>query len=126
MGDTTIVRKLLEVVRVAFGEPESGRGIEPDDAYINGFLADPTCIVLVAENAHGDMVGGLVAYELRKFEQRRSELYLYDLAVDEAHRREGIATALITTLKRIGRAARAYVRPRGARPVAWLGPNALC
>jgi len=41
----------------------------------------------------------LAAYELRKFEQERSEVYIYDLAVASAHRREGIATALIERLK---------------------------
>jgi aminoglycoside 3-N-acetyltransferase I len=36
---------------------------------------------------------------LRKFEQERSEVYIYDLAVDEDHRRQGVATALIEALK---------------------------
>ena len=37
------------------------------------------------------MIGGLVAYVLPKFEQARSEIYLYDLAVDAAHRQRGVA-----------------------------------
>lgn len=48
-------------------------------------------------------------YELRKFEQHRSELYIYDLAVAAPHRREGIATALIQTLKGIARDRGAHV-----------------
>jgi aminoglycoside 3-N-acetyltransferase I len=32
----------------------------------------------------GDAVGGLAAYELKKFEQERSEIYIYDLAVASA------------------------------------------
>jgi len=55
------------------------------------------------------IVGGLAAYELRKFEQERSEIYIYDLAVAAAHRREGIATALIQDLKKIAAARGAYV-----------------
>ena len=55
------------------------------------------------------VVGGLVAYELEKFEQPRSEIYIYDLAVAAAHRREGIATALIQDLKMIAAARQAYV-----------------
>lgn len=47
----------------------------------------------------GDVVGGLVAYELAKFEQERSEVYIYDLAVLASHRRQGVATALIAELK---------------------------
>lgn len=47
------------------------------------------------------VVGGLVAYEFQKFEHERSEIYIYDLAVAEAHRRRGIATALIEELKKL-------------------------
>ena len=54
-------------------------------------------------------MGGLAAYVLHKFEQERSEIYIYDLAVDEDHRREGIATALIEELRKIAAARGAYV-----------------
>jgi aminoglycoside 3-N-acetyltransferase I len=56
-----------------------------------------------------EVVGGIAAYELKKFEQERSEIYIYDLAVAAAHRREGIATALIQELKNIATARGAYV-----------------
>ena len=56
-----------------------------------------------------EVVGGLVAYELDKFERARRELYIYDLAVAEAHRRRGIATALIQRLREIAVERRAYV-----------------
>lgn len=54
-------------------------------------------------------LGGLAAYELRKFEQERSEIYIYDLAVAAAHRRQGIATALIAALARYAAACGARV-----------------
>ena len=57
----------------------------------------------------GQVVGGLTAYELRKFEQERSEIYIYDLAVAAADRRQGIATALLEELRRIAAARGAYV-----------------
>ncbi|HEX5765539.1 MAG TPA: GNAT family N-acetyltransferase, partial [Woeseiaceae bacterium] len=47
--------------------------------------------------------------ELQKFEQERSEIYIYDLAIAQTHRRQGIATALILELKKIAAARGAYV-----------------
>lgn len=54
-------------------------------------------------------MGGIAAYELKKFEQERSEVYISDLAVRAAHCREGIATALIQELSRIAAVRNAYV-----------------
>jgi len=59
-------------------------------------------IALAALN-EGAVLGGLVAYELEKFEQARKEIYIYDLAVAQQHRRLGIGTALIESLKQIGK-----------------------
>ena len=58
---------------------------------------------------NGEVVGGLAAYELMKFEQERSEIYIYDLAVAEAHRRQGVATALIEHLRKIAQERGAWV-----------------
>src|SRR5690606_27981020 len=55
------------------------------------------------------VVGALAAYVLPKFEQARSEIYIYDLAVSGEHRRQGIATALINLLKHEANALGAYV-----------------
>jgi aminoglycoside 3-N-acetyltransferase I len=55
------------------------------------------------------VVGGLAAYVLQKFEQERREIYIYDLAVAELHRRKGIATKLINDLRAIARERGAYV-----------------
>ena len=71
-------------------------------------LLDDTFVALVAI-ARGKVVGGLAAYELRKFEQERSEFYLYDLAVVDAHRRRGVATALIESLKVVAAERGGYV-----------------
>jgi aminoglycoside 3-N-acetyltransferase I len=68
----------------------------------------PHFIVVVARHG-GEVIGGLAAYELRKFERDRREIYIYDLAVAKAHRRKGVATGLIGELKRIARERGAYV-----------------
>jgi aminoglycoside 3-N-acetyltransferase I len=51
----------------------------------------------------------LTAYVLDKFERDRREIYIYDLAVAAAHRRRGLATALIETLAGVARDRGAYV-----------------
>ena len=94
------MRSLLAVFGEAFNEPTTYGGSPPSDAYLTDLLASDYFIALAASK--GDVVvGGLAAYELRKFEQQRSEIYIYDLAVSAAHRREGIATALICELKNV-------------------------
>ena len=92
----------------AFGDIPTYIGSRPDAEYLRRVLGNEHVIALVA--LKGDrVVGALVAYELPKFEQARSEVYLYDLAVDAAHRRQGIATALIRELQRIAAARGAWV-----------------
>ena len=87
---------------------ETYGGNPPSDTYLKDLLVSDYFIALAASK--GDLVvGGLVAYELRKFEQQRSEIYIYDLAVSAAHRREGIAAALIEELKKIAASRGAYV-----------------
>lgn len=106
--DVAAMEELMTVFGEAFGEIETYTGSRPSRGYLERLLASETFIVLAASN-YDVVVGGLVAYELRKFEQERSEIYVYDLAVAENHRRQGIATALLAELKRIAAARGAYV-----------------
>ncbi len=81
---------------------------KPTDAYLESLLLKPHVIPLVA--FMGDSVaGGLVAYVLDKFEQERSEVYIYDLAMREEYRRRGIARSLILELKKIAQKIGAWV-----------------
>jgi aminoglycoside 3-N-acetyltransferase I len=106
--DLTRLRALNALFGEAFADPESYAAAPPDDAWLEGLLAREHVIALVALR-DGEVVGGLVAYELDKFEQARREIYIYDLAVAEPHRRRGIATALIGLLREIGAARGAWV-----------------
>lgn len=80
----------------------------PSVDYQRKLLASDYFIALAAFKEDA-IVGGIAAYELRKFEQERSEIYIYDLAVAASCRREGIATALIEELKSIAAERGAYV-----------------
>ena len=106
--DLALMDGLLEMFGGAFEDAETYGGNRPGPAYLRRLLGSDTFIALAAVKG-GVVVGGIAAYELHKFEQERSEIYLYDLAVDAAHRREGVATALIEELKRIAATRGAYV-----------------
>ncbi len=104
----TTLKELLGVFATAFEEPETYQSSIPSDGYLDALLAREDFIPLVAV-VDGKVVGGLAAYVLQKFEQERSEIYIYDLAVDEAYRRRGIATGLINKLREIAREIGAWV-----------------
>ena len=106
-GDGPLMRSMMAMFGDAFKEADTYTGTPPGAAYVERLLGGSQFIALAATQ-HGMVVGGLVAYELHKFEQERTEIYIYDLAVAEAHRRRGIATALIGELKALAVARNAY------------------
>jgi aminoglycoside 3-N-acetyltransferase I len=99
---------LLDLFGEAFDEVHTYGHARPDAPYLRRLLSSDTFIALVALRGDG-VVGGLCAYELRKFEQPRSEIYIYDLAVHGDHRRQGIATALIRELQSLAADRGAWV-----------------
>ncbi|MGL4281112.1 MAG: AAC(3)-I family aminoglycoside N-acetyltransferase [Albidovulum sp.] len=107
-GELGLMRSMLTLFGRAFEEPEIFAANPPDDNWLGGLLADKTFIALAA--LQGDtVIGGLAAYVLTKYESPRREIYIYDLAVDEPHRRRGVATALIRHLQEIARDRGAWV-----------------
>jgi aminoglycoside 3-N-acetyltransferase I len=108
IDDIPLMESLLTMFGEAFNDMDSYTGHPPSTDYLRRLLGGDSFIALVALN-NGEVIGGIGAYELRKFEQERSEIYIYDLAVSKAHRRKGIATALIEELKKIATERGAYV-----------------
>ncbi|MGB3510748.1 MAG: AAC(3)-I family aminoglycoside N-acetyltransferase [Microcoleaceae cyanobacterium] len=106
--DIKLMRELLNVFGDAFDEVDTYCQAQPETDYLRKLLSRDYFIVLVALK-HGEVVGGLTAYVLHKFEQERSEIYIYDLAVSAEHRRQGIAMTLIGALKNIAVDRGAYV-----------------
>lgn len=98
--DLATMDALLTSFGEAFNEVEAYGRARPSEEYLRRLLGSDHFIALAALKSD-EVVGGLAAYVLHKFEQERSEIYIYDLAVAEAYRRQGIATALIHALEEI-------------------------
>lgn len=99
---------LLTVFGEAFDDVDTYGRKRPGREYLGELLGSEYFIALAAMDGN-EVVGGLAAYELKKFEQERSEIYIYDLAVALSHRRRGIAEGLIQEVKAIAAARGAYV-----------------
>ena len=83
-GDDEVVRKLAE------GEPHTA------------LLSDEATIFLAAFDG-AEPVGFVFGYELPRRHGHPSILFVYELDVNEAFRRQGIATRLMTELAQIAR-----------------------
>lgn len=107
-SDVAPMRQMLDLFGSAFEDEATYLAHQPDDAYLQRLLSSPDFIAIAA--MQGDaVVGGLAAYVLHKFEQARSEVYIYDLAVAETCRRQGIATGLIRAVQGEAAARGAWV-----------------
>lgn len=106
--DLALMDALLSMFGEVFGEPETYNDNRPDANYTRQLLGSDHFIALAALDG-SEVVGGLTAYELTKHEQPRSEIYIYDLAVAERHRRRGIATALIEATRQLASERGAWV-----------------
>jgi len=101
---------MLDLFEEVFEDSENyGKAARPSRQYQQALLSSREFIGLVAKDSQQTILGALAAYVLRKFEQERSEIYLYDLAVKASARRQGVATALIDELRRIARTIGAHV-----------------
>lgn len=106
-GDLPGFRVMNALFSEVFGEPENYAEHPPGDGYAQGWLSNPNNVAILAE-MDGEAIGAIGGYILPKFEQKRCELYIYDLAVVESHRRIGVATAMIEETRRIAREAGAW------------------
>lgn len=97
-GDVCVLRAMLDLFGAAFEDPQTYCSMQPSDGYLGQLLSNPGFLALAAFSG-AEVIGGLAGYVLPKFEQARQEFYIYDLAVNERHRRKGVATALIGELR---------------------------
>jgi GNAT superfamily N-acetyltransferase len=79
-----------------------------DVAAATRFLTEPGHHLLLAyESAGGDPVGFVSGVETTH-PDKGTEMFLYELAVDEPHRGHGIGTALVNALDRLARTRGCY------------------
>ena len=107
-GDVALMRGMLDMFGAAFEDVATYTERQPDDSYLAALLSRPDFIAIAAID-EAKVVGGLAAYVLTKFEQARAETYIYDLAVEQAFRRQGIATRLIREVQRASKTKGAHV-----------------
>jgi aminoglycoside 3-N-acetyltransferase I len=108
LDDVPLMRAVLTMFGEAFDDIETYTAAQPGTGYLERLLGSDTFIAIAA--MQGDrVVGGVAAYLLPKFEQERTEVYIYDLAVAETHRRQGVATAMIGKLQNLAASRGAYV-----------------
>ena len=106
--DTGIARDVNRLFADVFQDPESYASAFPPDVYLQRLLGREDTIVLAAFSSER-VTGALVGYVLHKLEQERSEIYIYDLAIADDRRRQGIATALIAHLQALAAEIGAWV-----------------
>lgn len=107
-NDLGVMRQLLALYSEVFDDPDTYGSKPPSDDYLRRLLGKDQFISLVA-TVDNHVVGGLSAYVLEKFEQERSEVYIYDLAVKEDFRRRGIATGLIRRVQELASEGSSWV-----------------
>ena len=108
LDDIFLMWGMLAMFADAFEDAQAYDSAKPGDAYLKRLLAGDGFIALAACEGEA-VVGGIAAYILPKFEQERSEIYIYDLAVAASHRRQGTATVMIAKLQGIAAELGAYV-----------------
>ena len=95
-----LLEAAMDCFATVFDQHDTYSNHRPSRQYMTDLISGESfiCLVALSEN---NLLGTLAAYELKKFEQQRSEIYIYDLAVYKEYRRQGIATALIEQLKQL-------------------------
>jgi aminoglycoside 3-N-acetyltransferase I len=97
-SDISLIQQLLILFKRVFDEGDINISDLPDKRYLESLLVKNGFCAFVAL-ADDKVVGGLTAYELDMYMEKGKEAYLYDLAVDENYRRQGIARLLLTKLQ---------------------------
>jgi aminoglycoside 3-N-acetyltransferase I len=99
-ADREAAKTLFALMAEVFSEAR-----EPlSDAYVDRLLRRPDFWVIAAF-MNDEIVGGVTAHTLPMTRTESSELFIYDIAVRNAHQRQGIGRRLVTALREDAAAA---------------------
>jgi ribosomal protein S18 acetylase RimI-like enzyme len=71
----------------------------PSPEAVDAYLGDPRNVLFLAYEGDAP-VGFLRGTELNQLKSKRKQMFLYEIAVEEAHRKQGVGTELIYALLR--------------------------
>jgi ribosomal protein S18 acetylase RimI-like enzyme len=89
---------LASAIQALIPEDERDGGVA-SDAHLKRALENPACYFIVCLT-DATPVGYLSAFSFPAIDDDCSQVYLYDIVVDEQHRRKGIGSRMIEELKR--------------------------
>jgi aminoglycoside 3-N-acetyltransferase I len=99
-SDVALAQQTLQLMTEVFDE--GGRRLSA--SYVAALLARAD-LWIVAALLDGTPIGGITGHVLPMTRDESLELFIYDLAVHEAHQRQGVGRALVETLCRDAAAA---------------------
>jgi len=94
----------VEIRRLKPGDEDVVERLAADEEPQTALLHDENTIFLVAFDDDDSPVGFVFGYELPRRRRDPSILFVYEVDVDAAHRRQGVASALLRELASIARA----------------------
>lgn len=93
-GDRDLARKLFVMMAAVFDEEHKPLS----DSYLHRLLSKPDFWAIAAFRGV-DIIGGLTAHTLPMTRMDSSEIFIYDIAVREDHRRQGVGRKLVMALR---------------------------
>lgn len=93
-GDRELARELFALMANIFGEERE----QLSDGYLDGLLSRED-FWAIAAFAEDEIIGGVTAHTLPMTRKESSEVFIYDIAVREDHRRKGVGRRLIQALR---------------------------
>jgi aminoglycoside 3-N-acetyltransferase I len=94
-NDEMVAQHLFSLMTNVFGEQQ----LLLRDAYLERLLASEQFWVIAAFSG-GELLGGLTAHSLAMTRAESAEVFIYDIAVHEKHRRKGVGKMLVATLRK--------------------------